>query len=148
MKTLLAMDESECSQAAMRLVIQEMRPEDSEVYVLHVAAPKWLVWDYDLGELGQIEAAREETLKRGQELLERVKPLIAKAGFEVRAAMAEGDARFVIVDQAASWNAELIVLGSHGRKGLGRLLLGSVAEHVARHAHCSVLLVRPPEKRE
>jgi nucleotide-binding universal stress UspA family protein len=147
-RILLAMDESECSQAAMRLVIREMRPEDSEVYVLHVAAPKWLVWDYDLGELSQIEAAREETLKRGQELLERVKPQIAKAGFKVRAAMEEGDARFVIVDQAAAWKAGLIVLGSHGRKGLGRLLLGSVAEHVARHAHCSVLIMRLENRSE
>ena len=48
----------------------------------------------------------------------------------------------VILEDAKSWGAGLIVLGSHGRHGLERILLGSVAEAVAAHAHCSVQVVR------
>ena len=47
-----------------------------------------------------------------------------------------------INEVAAEWAADLIMIGSHGRKGLGRLLLGSVAEAVVRHAPCPVLIVR------
>jgi nucleotide-binding universal stress UspA family protein len=49
-----------------------------------------------------------------------------------------------IVDRAAEWHADLIVLGSHGRHGLDRFLIGSVSEYVARHAPCSVEIVRMP----
>jgi nucleotide-binding universal stress UspA family protein len=143
LRILLAIEDSKFSEAATRMVVQKMRAEGAEVCILHVAEPTWLVLDYDLGgQLGQIEAAREENLERGKRLLARVEPVVAAAGFRVTTAMEEGDARFVIVDRAERWKADLTVVGSHGRKGLGRLLLGSVAEHVARHAHCSVLIVR------
>ena len=146
MKILLAVD-SQCSEAATRTVVQKMRPDRSEVRVLHVVEPVWLGVDYELGEVREIEAAREEGLKRGKKLLECIKSLVAKAGFTVTTAIEEGDPRFAIVDYAAQWKADLLVLGSHGRKGLGRLLIGSVAEYVARHAHCSVLVVRVPSVR-
>ncbi len=142
MKILLAIEDSKFSEAATRTVIQRMRPDGAEVCILHVAEPKWLVLDYELGQLGQIEAAREDALQQGKELLARVEPVVAAAGFRTTTALEEGDARFVIVDRAEQWHADAIVMGSHGRKGLGRLLLGSVAEHVARHAHCTVMIVR------
>jgi nucleotide-binding universal stress UspA family protein len=145
-KILLAIDDSKFSEAATEIVTKRMRAADAEVRILHVAEPKWLVLDYELGELGQIEAAREESLKHGKELLDRVRAVVEAAGFRVTTAMEEGDARFAIVDQATSWNADVIVMGSHGRKGLGRLLMGSVAEHVSRHAHCSVVIARVPEQ--
>jgi nucleotide-binding universal stress UspA family protein len=46
------------------------------------------------------------------------------------------------VDLAKEWKADLIVLGSHGRRGMDRILMGSVSENVAIHAHCSVEVVR------
>lgn len=52
-----------------------------------------------------------------------------------------------IVRRAESWNADYLVVGSHGRSGLPRLMLGSVAERVVRHAHCSVLVARPTSRR-
>jgi nucleotide-binding universal stress UspA family protein len=140
-KILLAIEDSKFSEAATQTVIQQMRG-GAEVCILHVAEPKWLVLDYELGQLGQIEAAREDALQQGKELLAHVERLVAAAGFRTTTALEEGDARFVIVDRAGQWHADVIVMGSHGRKGLGRLLLGSVAEHVARHAHCTVMIVR------
>jgi nucleotide-binding universal stress UspA family protein len=56
----------------------------------------------------------------------------------------EGITRPDIVDIAAEWGADLIMLGAHGRRGLERLLLGSVSDFVARHAKCSVEIVRMP----
>jgi universal stress protein A len=53
-----------------------------------------------------------------------------------------GDPREVITEQAKKLHAELIVMGTHGRRGISRALIGSVAESVVRTAHCSVLVVR------
>lgn len=50
----------------------------------------------------------------------------------------------VLVDQAKRWNADLVILGSHGRKGMEHFLMGSVSEAVARYAPCSVYIVRIP----
>ena len=56
-----------------------------------------------------------------------------------------GDPRKVILDEAKDWGADLIVLGSHGYRSLERLMLGSVSESVATHAHCSVEVIREPK---
>ena len=66
------------------------------------------------------------------------------AGFTLSSSEATpiGDPRAFILDAAKTWAADLIVLGSHGRHGLERFLLGSVSEAVAVHAHCSVEIVR------
>jgi nucleotide-binding universal stress UspA family protein len=56
----------------------------------------------------------------------------------------EGHPDKVILDVARDVQAGLIIMGTHGRTGLGRLLLGSVAEHVLREAHCPVLTVKMP----
>ena len=56
-----------------------------------------------------------------------------------------GDPKSKIIDAAEQWHADLIVLGSHGRTGLERFLMGSVSDAVARHAPCSVEVVRIPK---
>jgi nucleotide-binding universal stress UspA family protein len=65
------------------------------------------------------------------------------AGFKVtQAIVEEGDARDVILDCADRWRASLIVVGSHGRKGIQRWLMGSVSEAISRYAACSAEIVR------
>ena len=56
--------------------------------------------------------------------------------------MWDGDPGEAIVAAADSENADLIVVGSHGRSGVSRFLIGSVSDHVVRHAHCPVMVVR------
>ena len=68
--------------------------------------------------------------------------MLRKAGFQSTGLVRTGDARHEIIDYAAAWPADLIVIGSHGRRGLDRFLLGSVSEGVVRHAPCSVEVVR------
>jgi len=57
-------------------------------------------------------------------------------------AVLKGSQRDRIVEESKAWGADLIVVGSHGRRGLTRYLLGSVSEAVAMHAHCSVEVIR------
>jgi nucleotide-binding universal stress UspA family protein len=59
-----------------------------------------------------------------------------------------GDPRSVILEEAKEWDADLIVVGSHGYTGIKRLLLGSVAQSVVSHAPCSVEVVRQKTENE
>jgi nucleotide-binding universal stress UspA family protein len=145
MKVLLAIDASRFSEAATQAVIQQLRPEDAEVYILHVVKTLVSIAPFPYaGEPDMIEAAQQEMLKEGRILVERAEQLLRKAGYKVQTSVEEGEPRSSILDYAKRCNADLILVGSHGRKGLDRFLLGSVAESVARHARCSVEIVRTP----
>jgi nucleotide-binding universal stress UspA family protein len=80
--------------------------------------------------------------KPAHELVEGVGSELRRSGFQVSTAVDVGDTREIIIDSAAEWNADLIMVGCHAHRGIRRFLLGSVAEFVARHAKCSVEIVR------
>jgi nucleotide-binding universal stress UspA family protein len=86
----------------------------------------------------QVRARREQL---AQALVERGRA----EGVEVSFLVWTGDPGDVIVDAAAAEHADMVLVGSHGRGVVGRFLLGSVSEHVVRHAPCPVLVVRPRE---
>lgn len=140
MKIVLAIDDSKFSEAAAKSVADRFRPQDTEVQVLHVVEP------IVISEPPQMSAGYypelQDRLPQAREVVDRVAKTLSSAGFRVATSVATGDARSIILENAAEWNADMIVLGSHGRKGLERFFLGSVSEAVARHAHCSVLVVR------
>jgi len=142
MKVLLAIDDSKYSEAATQAVLQQVRPEHGEVCVLHVVKPLLIIPRPYIGQVESLEAAQQERLKEGKELVKRAGQLLSGAGFRVHTDVEEGDPRTVITDYAARWNADLIFMGSHGRTGLDKFLIGSVSEAVLRHAHCSVEIVR------
>ena len=144
MRILLADDDSKFSEAATQAVIQQTRSEQTEVYVLHVVEPVYsYVAPYSYAVHNQdIEAAQQNLLKHGKELVARAEQQLSKMGFKVHTAVEAGDPRTAIVDFAASRKCDLIVVGSQGRTGLDRFLMGSVAEFVARHASCSAWIVR------
>ena len=149
MKILLAIDDSKFAQAALQMLITQTRLNETEVLVVHVTEPITLLFapetmaEYSL-PTPQLTHLRQEHLKHGRELVATAAAKIRKAGFQVDTAVYEGDARAEIIDMAAQWHADLIIVGSHGRKGMDRFLLGSVSEFVARHAPCSVEIVRMP----
>ena len=88
----------------------------------------------------------EKLRKKGKVLLAQTAQALRTAGFKVATTTEEGNPKSVIVDFAAKWPADLIVMGSHGDKGFDRFLLGSVSESVVRHAPCSVQVVRLPKQ--
>jgi len=138
MKIVLAIDESRFSEAATQAVITQYQQQGTEVNVLNVVDLPLPIPTSDAA------AFRELSLKHGQELVQRAERLLSKAGYKTQTAVEEGDPKSKIIDQAKKWKADLIVMGSHGRKGINRFLVGSVAEAVSRHASCSVEIVRIP----
>jgi nucleotide-binding universal stress UspA family protein len=67
---------------------------------------------------------------------------------KVSAEVLNGEPKEIILDEAERWSADLIVVGSHGRRGLKRLWLGSVSQAVVSQAKCSVEIVRCPKANE
>jgi nucleotide-binding universal stress UspA family protein len=146
MKILLAIDDSKYADAAIRQIIAQAGSQGADVRVLHVIEPVPLFpdgqsWGYDV-EFG---AVRKEQEKQAEEMVSRAAKTLREAGCNVTTAVEFGYPKLVILDQATEWHADLIVVGSHGRKGLDHFLMGSVSEAVARHAPCSVEIVREPK---
>jgi nucleotide-binding universal stress UspA family protein len=148
-KILLATDGSKFSDAAAQAVVAQARPSDTEVRVLHILEPPSPTASRETaGYDPALDADWWKIEKKlAGELVEGTAERLRSAGLNVEAAVEEGDPKSKILDTAKHWGADLIVLGSHGRKGLVHFLVGSVSEAVARHAKCSVEIVRIPSDR-
>jgi nucleotide-binding universal stress UspA family protein len=148
MRALLAVDGSKCSEAAARALAAQMRSEGAEILVLEVVEPRIFSTPPQMlaGYAPEQDEILKEQFKQAHESVNRTSQVLRSAGFNVDTRVAEGEVRTGILDVAAEWHADLIVLGSHGRQGLERFLLGSVADSIVRNAHCSVLVVRIPAK--
>lgn len=117
--------------------------EGAELVLLHVLAPitAYVVPDVAGSLLVDLEArarvdAREE--------LRRLRDRVRRTGVPAHTLLVQGDASLRIARAAERLRCDLIVLATHGRTGLRRMVLGSVAEAVVRRAPCPVLAIRPP----
>ena len=135
-RVLLATDGSKTSVQAARAVAGRPWPEGSEFRVISVEEP----WT--------IKSSRVRHEKEAQEAVSSAEQMLASAGLKATGAVLSGNTKQAILQEAQKWAAELIVVGSHGRRGFKRFLLGSVSEAVAMNAHCSVVVVRAPRKTE
>jgi nucleotide-binding universal stress UspA family protein len=143
MKILLAVDHSKYSEAAVHALIEQVRSEGTEVAVLHVMEVS--LADFESRE--NFEATRTARLQQANELVERFVAELKEAGYAAKPVVEEGDAKDSIIGFAERWKPDVIFVGSHGKRRFRRLTLGSVSEAVARHAPCSVQIVRVPENR-
>ena len=93
---------------------------------------------------GAEDQLRAQAMERTQKAIRQTEEIITESGLTgsemISIELAEPEA--IILVEAGRWNADLIVLGSHGRRGFSSILLGSVSEGVATHAGCSVEIIR------
>ena len=148
MKILLAVDGSSCSDAAIEEVARRPWPEGSSVKVLTAfelpTPPTPEAWALPINYFKEMDIAlrkhAEDIIDRA---LQKLKSRVDKS-LSIDASLLPGPARTVILEEAESWGADLIVLGSHGYRAWERFLLGSVSQAVISHAKCSVEVVRCP----
>jgi nucleotide-binding universal stress UspA family protein len=146
-KVLLAADGSAGSEAAARSIAGRPWPAGSEVRVLGVVelvVSSVALIEPPFMQSAQVEVLRGEAMKRAEDAVASACGIVAATCANVSQSISvllDGP-RQVILDEAAQWGADLIVLGSHGHQGMDRFLLGSVSETVATHAHCSVEVIR------
>ena len=151
MKILVATDGSEYSRMALHSVVHRPWPEGSEVKVLCVPEPFAPV-GFPFFELKEIEDLNTSALKQAKKAVDASARILTKLDAKVstETPLPQDSPARVIVKEAQEWGAHMIVLGSHGRRGFDRLIMGSVSAQVAFHAHCSVEVIRGrigPEKR-
>lgn len=143
MKVLIATDGSDTAADAIKRLGDFISPATTEAILLSVypnplAGTSGLERTYlDATEVEvQLRREAERMVAEGQAILE-------SRGFKgVRSRVVEGDAASVILDVSAEEQVDLVVVGSHGRTGLSRFLMGSVSSRVVDHAACSVLVIR------
>ncbi len=134
-KLLLATDGSESAEAAIQEAINIAKVCSSRLYVVSVVEVNP---EYEALAPKIVEKAETET----KDHLDSVREKAEKEGIscEIIAHQGEEPYRF-IVDEAAKIKADMIVMGSHGRTGIKRLMMGSVTSRVIGHAPCKVLVV-------
>jgi universal stress protein A len=141
-RVLVPTDFSDCSKRALLYAVAFAKQFGAEIILTYVAepyipAPEMMPVETDL----LLSRIRQD----GQAGLTQLRESI-KEGVKVTSSLRIGHPATEIVAAADELDADLIVLSTHGRTGFGRVLLGSVAEHVTRHAHCPVLTVRERER--
>jgi nucleotide-binding universal stress UspA family protein len=145
MKILIALDESSYSQAALQSVLARPWPEGSLFKVLSVVEPfhpEYAGWQTTYTPVA-VEAQKSIQSSSVKLVEESERALAAAFGVgNVSGEVTEGYIKDRILDEAKNWQADLVVVGSHGRRGFTKFLLGSVSEAIASHATCSVEIVR------
>jgi nucleotide-binding universal stress UspA family protein len=145
-RILVPVDGSAASARGLDEAIELARHLKARIRLVHVIEP-WVMVTRDT-MTADIPQIIELIRSAGSDLLKECESKVANAGVEVDAELIEtagAPAGESIVKKAQEMNADLIVCGTHGRRGVRRLLLGSDAEYILRRAPVPVLLVRNPE---
>jgi universal stress protein A len=142
---LAAVDFSDPSLAALRYAADLARALKAEIEIVHVVEP--LIYAPMIGSAVDLERFREEQERAAQLRLNSLADRLRRKGVRCRTQLKVGGAPSAILDLAKRRAADLIVMATEGRHGVGRLLLGSVAERVVRNSPCPVLTVRARPRR-
>lgn len=151
---LVAVDGSDAANAGFKSALQLAGDQHAKLVVLHVIDDTAMAVDVAGGYLpaSYVDTLYDSLRKNGETILGKARAAARAAGVEITPVLAESRGQTVaqaILRQARRSRADVIVLGTHGRRGLARILMGSDAEAVLREAPVPVVLVRRPahEKR-
>jgi len=133
MKVLIAIDSSPGSQRVLEEVAARPWPPNTVFCIVSAV---------EVGRFAELPALIEDAKRECERMVKAGAALLLRAKQTATTQVLMGAPRRVVSAHAQDWGADLIVLGSHGRRGLDRFLMGSVAESVAVHSHCSVVVVR------
>ena len=147
-KILLAVDGSVYGEAAARAIAERPWPARSEVRVLSVVEvvlpAMHALFDPPFVQSDEVQRLRLEAVARAQRAVSDAVAILAPSGLAVSetiSVLLDGT-KEVILQEALDWGADWLFVGSHGRQGAERLLMGSVSEAIAMQANCSVEVVR------
>jgi nucleotide-binding universal stress UspA family protein len=146
-RILVGDDGSKCAAAAVELVRRWSALHRAKVRVLSVSDHDALRAPWFRGEVRPetVNAAAAQAHAAREALAQATASTLRGAGMQAEALVQDGGPAHRLIEAAADWDADLIVVGSRGETGLERLLVGSVSRAVLYHAPCSVLIVPEPQ---
>jgi nucleotide-binding universal stress UspA family protein len=149
-RILVPVDGSDTSMLGLQEAIGLARDQGAKLRIINVVDEHLVAQHADLFEFGNHGDLLALLRKSGKKVIEEAIASARKHGVKAEASLSDsldGNVSEAIVNQARKWRADLIVMGTHGRRGAYRLVLGSDAEAVLHATPVPVLLVRPSEKK-
>ena len=138
---LCPVDFSDASHKAVRYAREFAASMGSSVYLLNVVEPRPMAVDITLNYV----PLEEDLEKAAKADLDVVLQQFLSAGLKAECSVEIGNPSDVILEKSGELQANLVIMGSHGKTGLSRFIMGSVAETVVRKANCPVLIVKAEE---
>ncbi len=142
---LVPTDFSEPSQVAVKYGRAFAESFDASLHLLHVVEDFMMNWPTNEGTAVIAPPVLDDLEDRAKEQLASILPSEDAKRLRARTLVVRGSASMEITSYAESEKIDLIIMGTHGRKPIAHMLMGSVAEKVVRKASCPVLVVRHPE---
>lgn len=144
MRILIPTDGSDCAAKALKSVAARPWREGAQFQVVSCPEFPVLLGEYPLFAMDHVNEMTKDSEEHSRRAAEESTSILKRSGLDVQTEVTvpNDTPSNAILSAAESWKADLIVIGSHGRRGFDRLVLGSVSESVAMHAKCSVEVVR------
>jgi nucleotide-binding universal stress UspA family protein len=142
MKILVASSASQESEQPLNAAARFPWPSGSQVHVISVAEVLQPVMVGMLPDTIDTSSVQIPTTAEARQTATSAAQRFRDLGFEAEGIVVEGDPETAIVNHARNWGADVIVVGSHDRSLIERMLVGSVSDRVIKHAPCSVLVVK------
>jgi nucleotide-binding universal stress UspA family protein len=143
-KIMIATDGSDCSRLATDKGIELARLSGGTVYAVHVISTAYLSMDgdYFMGMNPYWESIHEALKKQGQQAVDYIKGLGEIKGIKVESILLEGNSSEELIRYADEEKMDIVIMGTLGKTGLDRILIGSVAGTLVRHSKVPVMVVR------
>ncbi|XP_057765762.1 universal stress protein A-like protein isoform X2 [Salvia miltiorrhiza] len=152
-KVMVAIDESEFSLYALDWTLQNLREtlEDSKLVIFTAQSVSDFGYlyasSYGAAPIELVSSVQEHNKKIAEALLEKTKGICSQYGVTAITVTEVGEPKEVICEAVEKLKIDLLVVGSHGRRGLQRVFLGSVSNYCVHNAKCHVLVVKKNERR-
>ena len=150
-RILIPVDGSRTSELGLKTALKLAKVNGGTVRLLHVVEENLFLLAGDYTSGAYLDRLFKELVQNGKAILARSARLAKRRGVKTQTVLIEdlGGRRVadLIVQQARKWRADVIIIGTHGRRGLQRVVMGSDAEQVVRTAPVPVLLVRSPGRK-
>lgn len=137
-RIVVPVDFTDFSRRAAEYAVMLARQFRAKVVLVHVIEP----FTYDINESMWVVDHYAALKAIGERLLDQQRKALTRKGMAVQTSLLRGAPAFEIIDEARRRRADLIVMGTHGRTGLAKVVLGSVAGRVIATARCPVMTVR------
>ncbi len=145
MRILVAIDGSKISQEAVHSLATRLWHPDTKFLLVHVLEPvtseyssMYMTYSTDYGRIvAERLSDAEKVVRENADFLKSKLPTA-----KVESSVLEGPVKECLIEKAKDWHADFIIMGSHGRKGLSKFVLGSVAESVLSESPCSVEIIK------
>ena len=145
-RILVPVDGSRTSESGLKTALRMARDNSADLILLHVVDENVLVLSGEYAGASYVDRLMADMREGGRKIIAKAAALAKKQGMAVKTVLVEsvGPRRVadVIVQQAKKQRADAIVIGTHGRRGLSRMVMGSDAEEVVRSSPVPVVLVR------